>query len=82
MAMRGERVERDIAQHAEIGHRLFQRTHGAADEVVGIYRLGPICILAAGVHNREDSDRRDAERCGLAGGVDQRRDRQPLGPGH
>ena len=42
MAVRGERVERHVAQHAEIGERLFQRADGAAHEVVGVDRLAAL----------------------------------------
>ena len=39
MAVRGERVERHIAQHAELGQRLLQRRDRAADEIAGVDRV-------------------------------------------
>ncbi len=45
MAVRGERVERHVAQHAEIGQRLLQRRDRPADEVVGVERLAAFRIL-------------------------------------
>ena len=75
MPVRGERVERHVAQHADLGHRLLQRRDGAADQIVGVDRLAAVGVLERRVDRREHRDRRDAERGGLAGGVDQRRDR-------
>ena len=48
MAVRGERVERHVAQHAEIGQRFFQRGDRAADEIAGVERLAAFCILERG----------------------------------
>ena len=42
----------------------------------------PLGVLQRRVDRREHRDRRDAERGRLAGGVDQRRDRQPERAGH
>ena len=82
MAVRGERVERHVAQHAEIGQRFLQRGHRAADQIAGVERLAAFFILERGGHRREHRDRRNAERGGLAGGVDQCRDRQAKDAGH
>ena len=82
MAVRGERVERHVAQHAEAGQRLLQRRDRPTDEVVGVERLAAFRILKRGRHHRENRDRRDAELGRLAGGIDQRRDRQAEDAGH
>ena len=76
MAVRRERVERHVAQHAELGQGLFQRGDRAADEIAGIDRVAAFRILEGVRHRRKDSDRRDTELGGLAGGIDQCRDRQ------
>ena len=36
MPMRGERVERDIAQHAQPGHGLLQRRNRQTNEIAGV----------------------------------------------
>ena len=77
MAVRGERVERHVAQDADFGHRLLQRGDGAADEIAGVERLAAFGVLQRRRHRRKHRDRRDAECRGLARGVDQGRDRQP-----
>ncbi len=82
MAMRGERVERHVAQHAEIGQSLFQRADGAADQVVRVERLLALGVLQRRIDRRKHRDGRNAELGGLARGVDQCRDRQPPGAGH
>ena len=82
MAVRGERVERHVAQHADLGHRVLQRGDRAADEIVGVHRLAALFVLQRRRHRREHRDRRDAERGRLASGVDQGRDRQAKNAGH
>ena len=74
MPVRGERVERHVAEDAELGQRLFQRRDGVADEIAGIDGIAAFGILEGVGHGRKDRDRRDAELRRLAGRVDQRRD--------
>ena len=76
MAVRGERVERHVAQHAELRHGFLQRRHGAADEIAGVQRLVAFGILQMRRHRRENRDGRNAELGGLSGGIDECRDRQ------
>ena len=82
MAVRCKRVERHVAQHAEVRQRLFQRRDRAADEIAGVQGFAALVVLQRRRHRREDRDGRDAERRRLAGGIDQRRDRQPEDTGH
>jgi len=45
MAVRGERVERHVAQNAEPRQRLFHGADGAADEIVRVQGLAPLGVL-------------------------------------
>jgi hypothetical protein len=82
MAVRGEWVERHVAQHAKTGQCLFQRGDGATDEVFGVDRLVPLRVLQRRIDRRKHGDGRNAERRGLARGIDERRDRQAERVGH
>ncbi len=82
MAVRGKGIERDVAQHAQLGMRLFHRAHGAADKVVRVHSLLAVGRLARLRGRREDRDEGDAEPLRLAGGVDQRGDGEPVDAGH
>ena len=44
MAVTGEGIERDVAEHAEAGELLLDRAHRLADEVVGVQRLGALLV--------------------------------------
>ena len=82
MAMRGERVERHVAQHAKSGQGLFQSRDRTADQIAGVERLAAFFILERGGHRREHRNRRNAESSGFSGGVDKGRDRQAKDTGH
>ena len=60
MAVAGVGIERDVGQHADLGHRILDRLDRAADEVVGVERLAG--IVAAQVRRRvgEQGDAGDA----------------------
>ena len=45
MPVRGERVERHIAQHAQLGQRLLQGRNRAADQIAGVERVAALRIL-------------------------------------
>ena len=42
MAVRGIGIERDVGQHADLGHRILDRADRAAHQVVGVERLARI----------------------------------------
>ena len=44
MAVAGVGIERDVAQHADVGHLLLDRADGAADQIVGIERLAAVVV--------------------------------------
>ncbi len=71
MTMGGERVEGDIADHADIGHLTLQLARRTAGEAVGI--VGFTAIGAAQIRwcDREQGNRRDAEFTGSADLIDQ-----------
>ena len=76
MPVRGERVERHIAQHAEFRQGLFHSRDRAANEIAWVHRVAAFRIFEGVRHRREYGDRRYAELGRLSGSVDQRRDRQ------
>ena len=51
MPVRGIGIERDVGEHADLGHRILQRADRAAHQIVGVERLAPIvgCAAPAGV---------------------------------
>ena len=67
LAVRRERIERDVGDDAEFGKRLLERAHGALREAVGIPRFARIEALRLGRRDRKQRERRNAERVRLAG---------------
>ena len=53
MAVAGVGVERDIAQDADLRHRLLDRADGAADEIVRVERFGAVVVAQASGRCRE-----------------------------
>ncbi len=60
MAVRGERVERHVAQHAEFGQSLFQSCDRAADKIARVERVAAFRIFQRRRHRRKDSHHRNA----------------------
>ena len=58
MAVAGIGIERDVAQDSDIGKFLLDRADGAADQIVGIERLGSIVVAQRRVGVGEESQRR------------------------
>jgi hypothetical protein len=82
LAVRGVRVERDIADHPQLGHGRLDRPHRAAHQVAGIGRLGAVGGLQLRGRDRKQGNRRDAERRGLLQQRQQPVDRQALDARH
>jgi hypothetical protein len=82
LAVGGEGIERHVAQDADLGHRLLDRAHGAADEVVGIAGFLAVLGFQLARHDREDRDDGDAQFGRPARVLDQLVDAQPLDAGH
>ena len=61
LAVRRERIERDVGDHAELRKCLLQRAHRALREAFGIPRLARIEALRVGRRHRKQRERRDAE---------------------
>ncbi len=53
MAVAGVGIERHVAQHADLGHRLLDRAHRAADQIVGVDRFASVLGLQGRVGGRE-----------------------------
>ena len=53
MAVVGERVERDIADDAEVRAGILDRAHGPADEVVRVAGQGAVIVLQRRVNRRK-----------------------------
>ena len=61
VAVRGIGVERDVGQHADLGHRILDRVDRPADQVVAVERfLGALGAKLSGVLGNK-RDARDAE---------------------
>jgi hypothetical protein len=82
MAVRGVRVERDVADHADAGDGGFDRADRPVHEVFGVPGLLPARALALGRGEREQRDGRYAELGRSAHCVGQSVDAEPLHPGH
>ena len=63
MAVAGVGIERHIGQHAKLWHRLLERTHRAAHQVVGIERF--FAALRAALDLRV-GEQRQAGNAGIA----------------
>ena len=81
MAVIGERVERNVAHHADIELRILDRAHSARHQVVGIYGFRSLCVFEGWIGCRKYGDDRNAEFRRLAGFVDQCINRMPLDTG-
>ena len=44
MAVGGVGIERDVGQHADLGHRILDRLDRLADQIVGVERLARIAL--------------------------------------
>jgi hypothetical protein len=82
MAVAGERIERHVAEHAEVRKFLFDRAHRFTDQVVRIERLGAVLVAQAwlGVGKQRDAGNVQFYR---APGIAHRLiDAEPLDAGH
>ena len=82
MAVAGIGIERDIAEDADLRHRLLDRADGAADEIVGIERLGSVLVAQLRVGIGKQREAGDVELGGALGRPHRLLDREPLDARH
>ena len=82
VAVAGVRVERDVGQDADVRAAGLDRGDGAAHQIAGVKRLGPIVAAVGGGGIREQGQARDAECGGFLRRRRQQVDRQALDTGH
>ena len=78
----GVGVERDVADHPELGQRRLDRPHRPADQVVRVGGFGAIEGLQRLGRDREQRHRRNAELRRLVQHARQQVDREPLDSRH
>ena len=82
MAVAGEGIERDVAEHAEIGKFLLDRAHRLAHEVIGVERLRAVLVAQGrlGIGKQRDAGDVQFHRAlGVAHGLI---DGEPVDAGH
>jgi hypothetical protein len=82
LAVRGERVERDVGDDAEFGKFLLERAHRALDEAIRIPRLARVERFRLRWRDREQRECGHAELLRLFGDAQQAVDRDALDAGH
>ncbi len=82
LAMRGERIQGDVGDHAQLGQRVLERAHRALRQAVGVEGLGRVLTLRAGRRDRKQRHRRDTQGMHLARLGDQQVDTQALDARH
>ena len=82
MAVAGERIERDIAQDADLGHGFLDRAHGTAHQVLGIDGLAATLVAQARIGIGKDRDTGDGELGGAFDVAHGFLDRQPVDTRH
>jgi hypothetical protein len=82
MAVAGERIERDVAQNADLGKLFLDGANGLADQIVRIERLAAGVVAQRRVGVGEECDARDRQLHGAFGLADRLIDRQPLDARH
>ena len=82
VAVAGVGIERDVAEHADLRHRLLDGADRLADQVVRIERLAAVLVAQARVGVGKDRDAGDGELRRLLRRAHDVVDRQPLDAGH
>ncbi len=82
LAVRRERIERDVGHHAELGELLLQRAHGAWNQAIRVERLGAVGRLQVRLDGREQGQRGHAQADALLGHTEQSVDGHALHAGH
>ena len=82
LAMRGVRVQRLVAHHAQLGETRFQRADRARDDAVVVPGNAAIGGLGRGIGHAEQVDDGNAQFQRLFADLQQFVDRQPLDAGH
>ena len=70
MAIAVERVERHVADHADLRQRLFDRAYGAADQLSGLPASRASGVFSAGPPGKQGNGG-NAQRGGFAHRIDQ-----------
>ena len=81
VAVAGIGIERDVAEHADLRHRLLDRPDGAADQVVGIERFAAVLVASPGIGIGKQQAG-NGERGGALGVAHGLVDRKSLHAGH
>src|SRR5262245_1679293 len=82
MAVAGEGIERDVAEHADIREFLFDRAHRLADQIVRVERLGALLVAQRRLGIGEQRDAGDVEFCRALGLAHHLVDGEAIDPGH
>ncbi len=82
LAVRGERVQRDVRHHAQLGEMLLQRAHGTRDQSVGVERLGAVGRLQVRLDGRKQRQGRHSQGDAFLGHGQQPVDGHALHAGH
>ena len=82
VAVVGERIERDVAQHPDLRGGVLHRLDRAGDQAVGVGRRAATRVLSRAVDVRKHGDGGDAERPGFARRGGRSGDGEPLDAGH
>jgi hypothetical protein len=82
MAVAGEGIQRDVAEHAQAGKFLLDRAHRFAHQIVRIERLGAVLVAQAGLGIGKQRDARDIQLHRALGVAHRLIDAEPLDAGH
>ncbi len=82
MAVAGEGIERDVAEHAEVRKFLLDGAHRLAHEIVGVDRLGAVLVAQARLGIGKQRDAGDVQFHRALGFAHRLIDGKPVHAGH
>ena len=82
MAVAGEGIERDVAEHAEAGKFLLDGAHRLAHQIVGVERLGAVLVAQRGLGIGKQRDAGDVQLHRALGVAHRLVDAEPVDAGH
>jgi hypothetical protein len=82
MAVAGEGIERDVAEHADVGEFLLDRAHRLADQIVRIERLRTLLVAQRRLGVGKQRDAGDVEPGGALGIAHHLIDGEAIDAGH